>query len=291
MLGTLSRLMAAPLVWAAAAVLLWWGRLAGDARRNIALASSAAGVVLLMLALNTEGQREAPTTAEFLLSGRYVTGHVSASASLPYYVLTAVCLLLGTAGLVAPDHEARRLDGHWFAAAVTLSLLVTGLRFALEKVAAPTTWTHAVGVTWLGPVVGAYFLMHLRERGRAWATLTWRLLAYAVIVRAAITVLMIAATTYGLGSHYDLSGFTLVRMPVTGEVYAFDPGSWRQIAFLGAIPQLTFFVAHTIVMGLLGAGLFALAMKALETRTPVLRRPMLWPPASQERPASEPPIG
>ena len=65
-------------------------------------ASSAVGLIMLMLALNTEGQREAPTTAEFLLSGRYVTGHVSASASLPYYVITAVCLLLGTAGLVVP---------------------------------------------------------------------------------------------------------------------------------------------------------------------------------------------
>ncbi len=275
--------MAAPLMWASAAVLLWWGRLGGESRRSIALASSAVGVVLLMLALNTEGQREAPTTAEFLLSGRYVTGHVSASASLPYYVLTAVCLLLGTAGLVTPDHQARRLDDHWFAAAVTLSLLVTVLRFALEKVAAPTSWTHAVGVIWLGPVVGAYFLVHLRERGRAWATLAWRLLAYAVIVRFAVTAMMVAATKLELGSHYDLSGFTAVTVPILGGTYPFEPGSWRQIAFLAAIPQLTFYVAHTVVMGLLGAKLFELAMTARRAQAPVLRRAAYWRPASQDR--------
>src|SRR5688572_30716639 len=181
--GILSRMMAASLTCAAAAVLLWWGRLAGESRRRIALASSAVGLIMLMLALNTEGQREAPTTAEFLLSGRYVTGHVSASASLPYYVITSVCLLLGTAGLVAPDVVARRLDAHWMANAVGLSFLMTALRFALEKVAAPNHWTSAVGVTWLGPVVGAYFWMHLREQGRGWRTLAARLLAYAVLVR------------------------------------------------------------------------------------------------------------
>jgi hypothetical protein len=275
--------MAAPLMWASAAVLLWWGRLGGESRRSIALASSATGLVLLMLALNTEGQREAPTTAQFLLSGRYVIGHVSASASLPYYVLTAVCLLLGTAGLVTPDHQARRLDDHWFAAAVSLSLFVTVLRFALEKVAAPTTWTHAIGVTWLGPVVGAYFLVHLRERGRAWKTLFWRLLAYALIVRFAVTLLMIAATAYGLGSHYDLSGFTAVQVPVLGGVYGFAPGSFRQIAYLGAIPQMTFYVGHTVVTGLLGAGLFAIVAGAREARAPILRRATYWRPASQDR--------
>jgi hypothetical protein len=282
--GTLSRMFAAPLFWAAAAVLLWWGRLGGEARRGIALGSSAVGLIMLMLALNTEGQREAPTTAEFLLSGRYVTGHVSASASLPYYVITGVCLLLGTAGLVVPDHQARRLDGHWFAAAVLLSYGVTALRIALEKVAAPLSWTNAIGVTWLGPIVGAYFLMHLRERGRGVGALALRLLAYAVAVRAAVTLLMVAATTLHLGSHYDLSGFTRVRVPVTGTIYHFQPGSWEQIAFLGAIPQLTVYVAHTVLTGLIGAGLFALATAARgEPRVPALRRYIEWKPASQDR--------
>lgn len=276
--------IAAPMFWVAAAVLLWWGRLPGGWRRGIALASSAVGLIMLMLALNTEGQREAPTTANFLLSGRYVTGHVSASASLPYYVITGVCLLLGTAGLVVPDHQARRLDAHWFAAAVALSLAVTALRFALEKVAAPATWTHAVGITWLGPIVGAYFLLHLRERGLGAGALAPRLLAYAALVRSVVTLVMVVATTNRLGSHYDLSGLTVVRVPLTGSIRNFEAGSWGQIAFLGGVPQLTFYVAYTVVVGLAGAALLALVTDARgKARTAPLRRYVEWKPASQDR--------
>ena len=282
--GTLSRVIAAPLFWAAAALLLWWGRLPGETRRGVALASSAVGLIMLMLALNTEGQREAPTTAEFMLSGRYVTGHVSASASLPYYVITGVCLLLGTAGLVLPDHQAQRLDGHWFAFAVGLSYGVTALRFALEKVAAPNSWTNAIGITWLAPIVGAYFLLHLREQGKGFGALALRMLGYALLVRAAVTLLMVAATTYRLGSHYDLSGFTRVKVPVSGTVRHFAPGSWEQIAFLGAVPQLTFYVAYTVAMGLIGAWIFALATAARgQPRAAALRRYVEWKPASQDR--------
>jgi hypothetical protein len=93
-----------------------------------------------------------------------------------------------------------------------------------------------------------------------------------------------AATTLHLGSHYDLSGFTRVRVPVTGTIYHFQPGSWEQIAFLGAIPQLTVYVAHTVLTGLIGAGLFALATAARgEPRVPALRRYIEWKPASQDR--------
>jgi hypothetical protein len=281
--GTLSSVISAPLFWGAATVLLWWGRLPVEWRRGIALASSAVGLITLMLALNTEGQREAPTTAEFLLSGRYVTGHVSASASLPYYVITGVCLLLGTAGLVVPDHQARRLDDHWFAGAVLLSFVVTALRFGLEKVAAPTSWTHAIGITWLGPIVGAYFVVHLRERGQTMGVLALRLAAYALLVRSAVTLLMVVATRYRLGSHYDLSGFTKVRVPILGEVHNFEPGSWAQIAFLGAVPQLTFYVAYTVAMGLVGAGLLALITVRGQPRAPAFRRYIEWKPASQDR--------
>jgi len=53
MSGVLSRMIAPSLFWGAATVLLWWGRLAGESRRGIALASSAVGLIMLMLALNT----------------------------------------------------------------------------------------------------------------------------------------------------------------------------------------------------------------------------------------------
>ncbi|HEY5907207.1 MAG TPA: hypothetical protein VIZ31_04145, partial [Vicinamibacteria bacterium] len=135
---------------------------------------------------------------------------------------------------------------------------------------------------------GAYFWMHLREQGRGVGALAARLLGYAVLVRAGITALMIVATTQRLGSHYDLSGFTRVTVPVTGAVQTFEPGSWQQIAFLGAVPQLTFSVATTVLMGLLGAGLYSVAGSIHRPQPSPLVRPRFdWKPppapASQDR--------
>src|SRR6266545_1796525 len=90
-------------VWAGAAMLFSWPRLSGPWRRTLALATSGAGLVFLILALHTQGLRESASTAVFLLGRPYVTEQVSASASLPYYVATALCLLLGTAGLALSE--------------------------------------------------------------------------------------------------------------------------------------------------------------------------------------------
>ena len=113
-------------------------------RRGLAIVTSGAGLVFLILALNTQGLRESATTAVFLVGRPYVTGQVSASASLPYYVATALCLLLGTLGLSVSDEAARRLRARWLATAIVLSLAVTATRFWLEKVAAPDAWSYAV---------------------------------------------------------------------------------------------------------------------------------------------------
>src|ERR671922_1999241 len=78
------------------AAFLWWGTLPPRLRRLVALAASAAGVVFLTIALGTAGQRETATMGSFVLGPGYVSGHAAASASLPYYVITAVCLLAGT---------------------------------------------------------------------------------------------------------------------------------------------------------------------------------------------------
>jgi hypothetical protein len=98
--------LTAAVVWPAAALALYWGRLSGRWRRAVALFTSVAGITALVVALSAHGQRETLTTGQLLLGGAYVTGHASASASLRYYVATAVCLLLGTAGLAVPDETA-----------------------------------------------------------------------------------------------------------------------------------------------------------------------------------------
>src|SRR5262245_12105782 len=116
-------------IWAMAALALSWSHLDALWRRAVALLASGGGLVFLILALNAAGQRETATTGAFLLGPSTIVGKASASASLPYYVMTGFCLLLGTAGLAVSDDAARRLTKHWLAVAVCLSVLVTMLRF------------------------------------------------------------------------------------------------------------------------------------------------------------------
>lgn len=211
---------------------------------------------MLVVALSAHGQRDALTTGQFLLGGAYVTGHATASASLRYYVAMAACLLVGTAGLALPDDAARRMDRHWVGVAILLSLAVTALRFTLEKVAAPLSWTHPVGITWLAPVVGAVFLRHAREHARSFRALLGWLFAYALGARIPVALLMVVASIYRLGSHYDLSAVSRVR-GFGGRTYTFDPGTLEQVLYIGVLPQLTFWVAYTVIAGLLGAALAA----------------------------------
>lgn len=250
MLARASTLLA---IWTVASVLLWWAQLTPSLRRKLAVLASALAVVFLVLAVSTEGQRESPTTAVFLLGTPYVTETASASASLPYYVATAACLLLGFAGLAVGDELARSLRRRWLLTAVALSLLVTATRFSLEKVAAPASWTQAVGVTWMAPVVGAFFAWGLRAEGKGFLPLVKALALYALAVRGAIAALMVVASRLRLGSHYDVSALVLVQNPLTDRVYSFEPGSLSQIVHIGVLPQLLVWPVYTVLSGLLGA--------------------------------------
>lgn len=240
--------------WTVGAALLWWPQLPGASRRKLALLSSAAGLVSMMLAMSTEGFRESPTVAVFVLGTTYVTEKASASASLPYYVLTAAFLSLGFFGLALGDEEARALGRRWLLTAVALSWLVTAIRFLLEKVAAPPFWTQAVGVTWIAPVVGAFFALNLRAEGRGFRSLLAALVLYAFAVRGVVAGLMTVATRMRLGSHYDVSPLVLVYSPLSGYPYTFHEGSAAQILGVALIPQLLIWPIYTVLAGLLGAG-------------------------------------
>jgi len=266
--------------WALAAILLAWPHLPGAGRRRLALMSSGAGVVSLILAMSAEGFRESPTMAVFLLGRPYVLENTAASASLPYYVLTGVSLLLGFAGLALADEAADRLRRRPLAIAVTLSLLITVVRFLLEKAAAPAGWTHAVGITWIAPMVGAYLALHFRAEGKSFRALVGALVVYAFAVRGAVAALMVVATHWRLGSHYDVSSLTLVVNPMTGRVYSFAAGSVEQILNVAILPQLLVWPIYTVLAGLLGAALARLVLTAW--RPP--QSPAVSPPAPDPLP-------
>lgn len=254
-------------IWAAAAVLLAWGTLPARWRVALSLAVSMAGLVFLVLATGTEGFRETQSTTVFLLGPPQVTALASASASLPYYVLTALCLLLGALGLTTSEGVADALAQRFVAWAAGLSLLVVVVRLLLEKAAAPADWSYAFGVTWLAPVVGAWFYARLRPSGGGIGRLAGWLLVYGLVVRGAIAAMYFVATRLRLGSHYDVSSLTRVATP-WGSVYAFEPGSLSQVLRLAIVPQLLIWPLFTVLSGLIGAAMLAAILRAAKPAGP-----------------------
>jgi hypothetical protein len=104
-------------------------------------------------------------------------------------------------------------------------------------------------------VVGAVFLRNVRDEGKGFRALLGALLVYALGSRAAVALLMVVASALRLGSHYDLSRVKQVWF--WGAPHTFVPGSLQPVLYLGVLPQLTFWVAYTVVAGLVGAALAA----------------------------------
>jgi hypothetical protein len=227
MLGWLSALI---VVSAVALVVLFWARLPSRFLRS-------------------EGSREAATMGTFLMGNPYVAGKVSASASLPYYVMTGLLFALGFLGLAAGDSLAISLSRRYLLNAAILSWVVTGLRLVLEKAAAPAAWTYLVGIVWLPPAVGAYFAWNLKREGRGIKDLVLYLLAYAFAVRGAVAVLYVLASTFHLGTHYDVSQVT--RVPLWGgQTYETERGGFVPLMVFF---QFTFWPVMTVLSGLVGA--------------------------------------
>jgi hypothetical protein len=250
-------------LWAVTAALLWWGDLPPRLRRVLALLASAAGLVFLALALNTEGQREADTTTGVLIGSTYITGKAYASASLPYYVMTGLCLLLGTVGLALPDAVASGLRQRWLALAIGISLAIPLVRLLLERSAAPPALAWAFGVTALPPLMGAYFAVRARGRGRGWGEIVRALALYALAVRGWITLIYVAATLAHVGeTHFDMSRVVRARNELSGAVYLFEPGSVQQLLALVVLPQLALWPLITVAGGLVGAATVRIAAAA-----------------------------
>jgi hypothetical protein len=188
-------------------------------------------------------------------------------------VVTGVLLTLGFVGLAAGDGLALLLARRHFLNAVLVSWMITALRVLLEKAAAPESWARLVGVTWLAPVVGAYFALNLKREGRSFRDLLLRLVGYAFAVRGLVAVVMVAASALRLGTHYDLS--RLAEVGLLGRTYHFEPGSLGPILTITAVAQLVFWPIYTVLSGLVGAG---------------IARLLLWAwPGDRLRPARTPP--
>lgn len=260
----------------------WWPRLPAGYRRRLSIATSLAGLGFLVAALRSEGLRESALTSLVLVGPATLTARASASASLYYYVLTGVCLLLGFTGLIFSDPLARWLKTRPLLSSVAVAWLVTVVRFLLEKSAAPSVLVEAAGVTWLAPVAGAYLALALRPEGGVNA-LVPDLLRYAFLVRGFVALVGVLATRLATGTHYDVSPLTQVGVAFASGSWTFAAGSWEQLFWLTLLPQFVIWPAFTVLAGLAtGAAFLLLLSRGLDEAPEAPAAPEVAPQAEPE---------
>src|SRR5512145_3024785 len=115
----------------------WWPRLSASSRRRLSIAASFAGIGFLVAALRSEGLRESALTSLVLVGPATLTARASASASLYYYVLSGVCLVLGFAGLIFSDALARFLRPRPLLSSVAVARRVLVVRLLRGNSEAP----------------------------------------------------------------------------------------------------------------------------------------------------------
>ena len=120
---------------------------------------------------------------------------------------------------------------------------VVGMGILMTTVSIPATFLALV--LSLAAVVAAVALQRY-----AWPEFTKVMLAYALAARFPVIVVMLFAILGGWGTHYDAPAPGFPEMtPLT---------NWFWIGF---VPQLTFWLMFTVVVGALFAGITALVAK------------------------------
>lgn len=261
--------------WSLGGLVHWWPRLGSGARWRLAIAMNVAGLGFLIAAVQAEGLREAAITSTVILGPSHHTATASASASVYYYLLTGVCLLLGFGGLAVGEPLARWLAPRFLLNSVAVAWLVTLLRFLLEKSAAPAALTQATSITWMAPVAGAYLAACLHQSRPGWRPILRTLAGYAFLARVMVALLSLVATHQRLGTHYDVSSLTVVPLALGGRVHEFVAGSPSQLFSLIVVPQLVAWPVFTVLAGAAGA--------ALWLRFPPRVPPRIGQPAHLER--------
>jgi hypothetical protein len=124
--------------------------------------------------------------------------------------------------------------------AVGVTLVLVGLRLAGRV---PLRFPRVLIVVWLVMVLGAALAW------TGWPALGRTLLAYGLVSRLPVALVMFFAMRGNWGTHYDY----------VGVPFATQLAFWPRYLWLAFFPQLVFWVAFTILMGAL-AGSLAVAL-------------------------------
>jgi hypothetical protein len=87
-----------------------------------------------------------------------------------------------------------------------ISLFVTLARFFGERAELPSPVTFVIGIFWLTLVVAFFWGFKLASEVSPYRLLFVSLLVFAVLSRIPVIALWWITRTYGLGTHYDVSG-------------------------------------------------------------------------------------
>lgn len=147
----------------------------------------------------------------------------------------------------SPPPPAGRTLGLSVAAVV---VLYGGLRFLVDLF--PLGFPRVLVVIWgiAAAAAGVAFL--------AWPALARVLLAYGLLSRAAVALVMLLAMRGDWGTHYDYVG-----MPPR-----FQMPFWPRFLWLALFPQLVFWVAFTVVLGTLAGSLAAFLLARRRAAAP-----------------------
>ncbi|GEM_PF-4770565 len=134
------------------------------------------------------------------------------------------------------------------ASAFKFTLVMIILRVYLEKLGVPLSVAMFFGIIWLIVPFGVYFGVEAAKVGSQKKFWLW-LFSYAFGVRAFVIVVMLIATYFQLGTHFDNSSVT--TFTVFGKVQNVAAGSWEQYQALILFPQLFLWTSATLLAGLI----------------------------------------
>jgi hypothetical protein len=121
---------------------------------------------------------------------------------------------------------------------------------ALLVILVPVVGAQKAGVPFTGQlaVLAVVSLVGIVIAMKGWPALGRVLVAYGLAARIPVILVMLAAMLGNWGTHYDVSPPNFPEMAVLPK--------WLLI---GVVPQLTVWMAHTVVMGMIVGGLVAAA--------------------------------
>ena len=224
-------------------IVLCWQRLPGRFRTWTSTTLLLAGLAALGVAPFLAGSYSVNVTL-------FIAGHVHHVETIERsFGALAAGIGIVLLGLLPLSRLAGRTPGKGpLAAVVKLTLAVLVLRIYLEKLGVPRGLALSFGIIWLVVPVPIYLGWHAARAGSQRAFWGW-LVVYTFGIRVLVVAVMLAATHFQLGTHFDNSSVT--SYTIFGQGFEVEARSAAQYARLILFPQMILWPAVTLVAGVL----------------------------------------